>query len=116
MNQKHTIDAKGLALGRLASQVAILLMGKNDASFEKHILSNNEVTVTNASQLKMSIKKMKTVEHERYSGYPGGFKTQKVEEIIAKKGYAELVRLSVYGMLPNNKHRSRMMTKLTVTE
>ena len=108
---KYTIDATEKAIGRTSSEVAILLMGKNDTDFVK-----NKVEIINASKVKMSEKKGKTVFHETYSGYPGGLKIKSNEQIAAKKGFAELFRLAVYGMLPANKLRPRMMKNLTIKE
>ena len=111
---KYTIDATEKAIGRTSSEVAILLMGKNDTDFVKNKVSENKVEIINASKVKMSEKKGKTVFHETYSGYPGGLKIKSNEQIAAKKGFAELFRLAVYGMLPANKLRPRMMKNLTI--
>ena len=113
---KYTIDANEKTLGRTASAVAVLLMGKNDPSFEKNEVSTNKVEIINASKTKVNEKKLKSVFHETYSGYPGGFKEKSMEQVIAKKGFAELYRLAVYGMLPANKLRSKMMKNLTIKE
>ena len=64
----------------------------------------------------MTEKKSRTVMHNRYSGYPGGFTEKAIEQLTAQKGYAELFILAVYGMLPANKLRPRMMKNLTITE
>jgi large subunit ribosomal protein L13 len=110
------IDATGKVLGRLASEVAIMLRGKYEPTFERHILSNVAVTITNASKVKFTGTKMTGKIHSKYSGYPGGLSHLSLEQLIAKKGYAEPLRLAIYGMLPSNRLRSRMMTKLTITE
>lgn len=112
----HTVDATGMILGRLASQVAKLLQGKDTPGFQKHILSGASVTVTNASKIKMSEKRKNETLHEKYTGYPGGLYYRTNAQIIEKKGYAELVRLAVYGMLPGNRLRAQMMKKLTIKE
>lgn len=111
-----TIDAKGQAIGRVASVVAKELMGKNTTSYEKNILPKITVTVTNASKLKISDKKMTEKLYERYSGHPGGLKFKNLGEIIAKKGYEEVLWLAVYGMLPANKLRPRIMKHLIVRD
>lgn len=116
MNTLHTIDAQGKSLGRIASQAAILLMGKNLVSFEKNEVADAKVAILNVSKLRISPKKMKTVRYERYSGYPGGFKNPTMEQVVAKKGYSEIMKLAVYGMLPANKLRPRMMKNLTISE
>ncbi len=114
--QNYTIDATGMVLGRLASQIAKHLMGKMEAGYERHTLSGNTVTVLNASKMKMTDKRKTETLHETYSGYPGGLRYKTNANIISKKGYAELVRLAVYGMLPGNRLRAPMMKKLTVKE
>ncbi len=115
-NKSHLVDATGMVLGRLASHVAKLLMGKDTPGYERHMLSGSSVTVTNASKIKMTDKRKNETLHESYSGYPGGLKYKTNADIIAKKGYSELVRLAVYGMLPSNRLRAEMMKKLTITE
>ena len=113
MNYK--VDAKGIALGRTASKVAHLLMGKDTASFASNKVSGNKVTIENASQMKLNFKKLTTTKHEKYTGYPGGFSEHTIDEIISKKGHKELFRKAVYGMLPSNKLRPKMMKNLTIT-
>jgi len=114
--ENYTIDATGKVLGRLSSEIAKMLQGKLEVGFERHIGSGNSVTVLNASKLKMTEKRKKETMHETYSGYPGGLKYRNNADIITKKGYAELVRLAVYGMLPGNRLRAPMMKKLTIEE
>ena len=113
---EYTIDATNRTIGRVSTEVAILLMGKNDPSYEKNILSKNKVTVINASKVKMTEKKAREVMHQRYSGYPGGLSIKSIEQVIKAKGYGELFKLAIYGMLPDNKLRPRMMKNLTITE
>ncbi len=113
---KYTIDAKGRSIGRVATEVAVILMGKNSPDYTKNTVADVTVTVENASQVRMMPKKARTVMHERYSGYPGGFREESIAQIVAKKGYAELFNLAVYGMLPANKLRARIMKNLIVTE
>jgi len=113
---EYKIDASEKVLGRIASEVAQILMGKNLPNFQRHELSGNKVHIINASKAKISIKKLESKEYKRYSGYPGGLKTSNMEKIIAKKGYSELFRKAVYGMLPSNKLRAVIMKNLTISE
>lgn len=113
---KHTIDAQGKKLGRVASQAAVLLMGKTTPDFQKHSTSSNTVEVVNASELVLPREKREQKIYKRYSGYPGGLKEERMEEIISKKGYAEIVRKAVYGMLPANRLRKKLMLQLEVRE
>lgn len=112
----HTIDATNKSLGRLATEVATLLMGKNSPLFTRNVVSNTTVTVTNASKLKVDEKKKIEKTYSRYSGYPGGLNKSTLAHVVSKKGYAEIVHLAVKGMLPDNKLKKEMMKHLTVTE
>jgi large subunit ribosomal protein L13 len=112
----YKIDAAGKVLGRVATEAAIALRGKDQPNFERYILSQVAVTITNASQVKITGTKLTSKIHSRYSGYPGGLSHLSLEQLIAKKGYAEPLRLAIYGMLPNNKLRAKMMNNLTITE
>lgn len=109
-----TVDAAGRTLGRVASEVAVYLMGKNKPSFEKHKYSGSPVRVLNTSKIKITNKKLEEIFHTRYSGYPGGLKVMKGSYTVEKKGFPELVRLSVYHMLPDNKLRREMMKNLFI--
>ncbi|MDQ5929756.1 MAG: large subunit ribosomal protein [Bacteroidota bacterium] len=110
------IDATEQAIGRVASVAAKELMGKNTTAYEKNILPEINVTISNASKMKISDKKLTEKLYERYSGYPGGLKFKNLGDVIAKKGYEEVLRLAVYGMLPANKLRPRIMKYLTVND
>lgn len=103
-------------MGRVASQVAKLLMGKDSASFERNEVSGNKVTVINASKLKVTTTKLNTKLYSSYSGYPGGLKQEKMGKIVDKKGYSEVLRKAVYGMLPINKLRDKVIKNLTMSE
>lgn len=113
---QHTINAENKKIGRIASDIAMILMGKTDPNFTKNTVSPNTVLVTNASKLSIDPRKLTEKEYERYSGYPGGFKTDTLEHLIEKKGYGEVLRNAVYGMLPANKLRGELMKQLTITE
>ena len=113
---EHKIDATNQKLGRLASQIAVLLRGKQKTDFAQNLIPTEKVTVTNAAKLSIPEKRMREKAHEMYSGYPGGFKTDTNQKIVDKKGWKGLYELAVYGMLPNNKLRPLMMKRLTVTE
>lgn len=113
---KHTIDAKGKKLGRVASEAAVYLMGKKEVGYARNTVADMKVTIINAAQADISEKKMKEKEYETYSGYPGGLKKETLERVIEKKGYSEAFRIAVYGMLPGNKLRKQIMKNLIVTE
>ncbi len=111
-----TIDASGRTLGRVASEIAINLLGKTKASFERHAYTGFPVKVINAGKIRITPKKLESIYHTRYSGYPGGQRVLKGTETKEKKGMRELVRLATYHMLPGNKLRRTMMKNLTIEE
>lgn len=113
---EHTIDAQGKSVGRIATEVAVLLMGKNTSAYKRNIAPNVAVRVTNAGKMKIHPKNLEGKIYTRYSGYPGGLKKQTLEDVIERKGYGEVLRVAVRGMLPNNTLRDRMLTHLIVNE
>ena len=115
MTKNYTIDAADQPLGRVASRAALLLRGKGEANFRPHLLPSVLVTVTNVSRLKIQPAKFAKTEYRRYSGYPGGLKSETMANLTARRGYPELFRQAVKGMLPNNKLRRFILKHLTVT-
>ncbi|MEK7650482.1 MAG: 50S ribosomal protein L13 [Patescibacteria group bacterium] len=115
-NKIYKIDATGRVLGRVASEVAMILRGKTDPNFLRHVAPNTRVEISNASKMKLATPKLKAKTYARYTGYPGGLKLPSLEQVIAKKGYSEPLRLAIKGMLPRNKLRAKFMTKLTISE
>jgi large subunit ribosomal protein L13 len=113
---KYTVDASGKVLGRLASEIASMLLGKNTTIGAKHIVLDTQVEVINAAMIKVTGDKMKVSVHKRYSGYPSGLKLPNLTEVAAKKGYSELVRHAVEGMLPKNKLQKLRMQNLTIND
>lgn len=113
---EHTIDATGGSLGRVATQAAVFLMGKDTPAYKKNIVSSVKVTIVNASKANIDQKKKSGKIYTRYSGHPGGLKHTTMEKVIEKKGYSEVFKNAIYGMLPANKLRKEMMKNLTVTE
>ena len=111
-----TIDGSGRTLGRVASEVAMSLMGKTKATFERNKYSGFPVKVVNASKLRITAKKLESIYHTRYSGIPGGLRVLKGTETAEKKGLKELIRLATYQMLPANKLRRKMMRHLTIED
>ena len=113
---KYTLDAENKKIGRIATQAAVYLMGKNSPDFARNNMSEDTVEIINASKVSIDSKKLTQKTYSRYSGYPGGLKQPTMEKVIAKKGYSELFREAVSGMLPKNKLRQKMMNNLTITE
>ena len=108
------VDASGITLGRVASKVAMILMGKTKATFKRNAYSGLPVKVINSSKIKISPKKLEGMTHVRHTGYRGGLRTMTWADTIEKKGIEELLRLSVFQMLPDNKIRRQMMKNLTI--
>lgn len=111
--QTFHIDAKDKILGRLASGVALILRGKNLAKFRPNQLINNKVIIDNISGLKVSGKKMKQKKYHRFTGYPGGIRTQSLGELWLKNP-GILFKNVVYNMLPENKLRKKIMKNLII--
>lgn len=114
--QKYTIDATNKKLGRVASEAAAYLIGKKDANFSKNTVADVKVEILNASKADISSKKMGEKTYDSYSGYPGGLRQPTMKNIIEKKGYREIFSIAVYGMLPTNKLRARLIKNLSVSE
>lgn len=113
---EHTIDAKGKKLGRIASQAASLLMGKNLASFSRHKAPVVSVTITNVGKMSRTEAKTKEKRHIRFSGYPGSQKFESDVAVSTRLGVKEVVRRAVRGMIPNNKLRPNMLKRLHISE
>ena len=111
-----TIDAKGRGIGRVASEAAISLMGKDAPSFERHMITGGKVVIVNAGKMKIDPRKLETKKYEKYSGYPGGLRYETLAFVLENKGIGEVLRLAIYGMLPDNKLRAQIMKNITVTE
>ncbi len=111
-----TVDASGRTLGRVASEVAMSLMGKTSPTFERNVYSGFPVKVLNASKIKITARKLDEIFHTRYSGIPGGLRILKGTETAEKKGMKELVKLATFQMLPDNKLRREMMKHLTIED
>lgn len=107
----HIVDARGKILGRLASPIAILLMGKNKPYFVRHLDCGDHVVVINAAHIIVSGKKEKNKIYSRHSGYPGGYKSTSLEKVRSENPLL-IMQKAVKGMLPQNKLRDRMMTRL----
>lgn len=107
----HTIDAKNKVLGRLAAEVAVLLRGKNKTDFVYYLDKGDQVVVINTDKVRVTGRKFKDKIYYWHSGYPGGIKERRFDEFMAKDS-REVVRRAVYGMLPKNKLRDRIITKL----
>lgn len=111
--EKHTIDAAGKILGRLATEVATLLMGKKKPHFVPYLDTGDFVVVTNASKVKVTGKKLSQKKYTRHSGYPGGLKVESFDRLILRKP-EYIIEHAVKGMLPKGKLGREMVKKLKV--
>lgn len=109
--QIHTIDATNKTLGRLASEIAILLRGKHKPDFAPYKDIGDFVVVKNIDRIKISGKKLEKKKYYRHSGYLGGLKEIPLKKLF-KESPAEVLRKAVYGMLPKNKLRERVIKRL----
>ena len=107
------IDAKNRILGRLATRVASLLMGKGKPHFTPHLDVGDYVIVLNADKVILSGKKQNIKTYYRYSGYPGGLKSVVFSKYLKEKP-EELFTHAVWGMLPKNKLGRKMLSKLFI--
>jgi len=109
----HLVDVDGKILGRQATRIAQLLIGKSKPYFAKNLDCGDYVVVINAKKVALSGKKETDKVYTRYSGYPGGLRKMRVEEMREQKP-EEIVRHAVSGMLPKNKLRASMLKRLYV--
>lgn len=109
----HVIDAEGVILGRLASQVATLLRGKHKPTFAPHVDAGDFVVVVNASKIALSGNKRADSMRYTHSGRPGGLKQVAIGELLDKDP-RKAVERAVWGMLPKNKLSRQLLSKLKV--
>ena len=107
------VDANGQTLGRLATQIATALRGKNKPEFTPHCDTGDFVIVVNAEKISVTGKKRQEKRYYRHSGYPGGLRSRTLEEMLARRP-EEVIRKAVKGMLPRNRLGRAQLTKLKV--
>lgn len=109
----HVVDADGLVLGRLSTEVANLLRGKHKPMYTPHLDTGDHVIVINAEKVVLTAAKAEAKKVYRHSGYPGGLKTTTYAELLRNKP-EEAVRRTIRGMVPKNRLGRQMLTKLKV--
>jgi len=109
----YIVDAKDQVLGRLASEIAKVIRGKNKPTFTPNFDTGDFVVVINASQVKVTGKRELLKTYSHHSGYPGGLKTKSFEELMAKKP-EYVIESAVKGMLPKNRLGNKIIKKLKV--
>lgn len=113
---EHIIDAQNKKLGRIASQAASILMGKNRTDFVRNAIPVVKVKIVNVGKLAVTNKKMDNKIYKNYSGYPGGLRERTMKKVVIDKGMKEVLKIATKGMLPKNKLRDRMMKNLIIME
>ncbi len=109
----HLIDAKDKVLGRLATDIAMKLMGKNKVDYSPHMDNGDNVVVINARLIRVTGKKEEQKKYYGHSGYPGGFKEVSYKDMKAKHP-TRILELAVKRMLPNNRLRGPRMTRFFI--
>jgi large subunit ribosomal protein L13 len=109
----HLVDVKGKILGRIASDIALLLMGKSKPYFVRNLDLGDYVVVINAKSVKTTGKKEDLKKYFRVSGYPGGLKAETLKE-LRKRNPEEIIIHAVSGMIPQNKLKAKMLKRLYV--
>jgi len=109
----HLIDASGKILGRLATEISTILMGKKKAQYVPYLDTGDFVVVINAGKVKLTGKKMLQKNYVRHSGYPGGLKVESLEKVLSRRPEFVLEH-AISGMLPKNRLGRQMIKKLKV--
>lgn len=107
------VDASGQTLGRLATQIADALRGKNKPTYTPHIDTGDFVIVVNAEKVSVTGNKRVAKRYYRHSGYPGGLRSRTLEQMLERRP-EEVIRLAVKGMLPRNRLARKQLTKLKI--
>ena len=109
----YVVDAEGQTLGRLATQIADTLRGKNKPQYTPHVDTGDFVVVVYAEKITVTGKKLDEKLYHRHSGYPGGLRTRTLREQLERRP-TEVIRKAVKGMLPRNRLSRAQLTKLKV--
>ena len=111
--QKHLFDAEGKVLGRLATEIAKVLSGKNKVDYVPNIDGGDFAVVINADKVRVTGNKMDDKIYHRFSGYPGGISSIALKDLL-KKDSRKVIQGAVYGMLPKNNLRDKRMLRLSI--
>jgi large subunit ribosomal protein L13 len=109
----YLVNAEGKVLGRLSTELAKILKGKNKPIYTPHVDTGDFVVVVNAGKVTLTGKKLKDKIYYHHTGYPGGIKQMNAEKLLAKKP-TEMIRMAVRGMLPKNSLGRQMLRKLKI--
>jgi len=109
----HVIDAEGIVLGRLASEIAPLLRGKHKPTFAPNVDGGDHVIVVNASKIDISLRKSEDKLYYRHSGYPGGIRSESLGQLLGRNP-ERVIKLAVRGMLPKTRLGRAQLKNLRV--
>jgi len=109
----HLIDAKNQIVGRLASKISGLLMGKHKPNFSKHMDMGDYVVLLNAEKVEFSGRKEDKKLYRSHSGYPGGFK-EITAKLLREKHPERIIRKAVFGMLPDNRQKKERLNRFKI--
>lgn len=109
----YTIDATSKAIGRLATDIAIKLRGKDEPEYQLHLDNGAQVVVENIKAARFTGAKLENKLYQSHSGHPGGLKTVKLKDLFAKKP-SEVLKKAVWNMLPKNKLRAQIIKRLVI--
>lgn len=112
--QTHVIDASGKVLGRLASEITVILIGKNKPSYKPNIDMGDNIIIKNIKKIKISGNKLDQKIYYRHSTYPGGLKRIKMRTLF-EKDPAQVLKKAVFNMLPKNRLRKDRIKRLTIS-
>lgn len=112
-SETQTLDATGKILGRLATEAANLVRGKNKPGFRPYLISGDKVIITNAAKVRVTGNKLETKQYWRHSGYLGNLKSETMAELM-RRNPSEVVRRAIKGMLPKNKLQDKFMKNLEI--
>lgn len=107
----HLVDVKGKVLGHVATEIAMKLLGKSKPNYASNLDCGDSVVVINCALVEVTGKKEKEKMYGNFSGYPGGLKEKALWQIRKEKP-TEIIHHAVWGMLPKNKLRDRLITRL----
>ena len=110
----YVVDANGLVLGRMASEIAKLLRGKHKPTYTPNMDCGDDIIVINAEKVKLTGKKNANKTYYRHTGYPGGLKSQKASDILEGKNPEKVVKLAIKRMIPNNPLGRKQLKNLKV--
>lgn len=108
----HTIDATDKILGRLATEIAVLLRGKHTPAFDPTLDCGDAVEIVNVDKMKVTGNKMEDKLYRHHTGYKGHLKEETLAHLWERKGPEDVLKRAVWNMLPKNRTRKRIMTRL----